>query len=222
VIAEVMHGPYRLHMSLIQMQHDDDDGLSLRDVSSVVLKGVNLSVGKGQGRAIVGPSGSGKTSLFRAISDLDPNTGRVALGLHDREAMAAPEWRRRVAYVPAEPAWWLQLAGDHADAEARSLAGSFGLDETLLLKPVSTLSTGERQRLALAIAFARKPDVLLLDEPTSALDDDNRHDVEAAILSHVAGGGILLIASHDKGQLERLALEEIHIEYGALVNEGRA
>lgn len=182
-----------------------------------MLKGITLSVSKGQGCAIVGASGSGKTSLFRAIADLDPNTGKVCLGNYSRDDMSAPDWRSRVAYVPAEPAWWLPRAGDHLDAEARKLSVALGVPDELMGKPVSSLSTGERQRLALAIAFARKPDVLLLDEPTSALDDDNRDGVEAAILSHVANGGILLIASHDKGQVDRLGLDVRHMDGGCLL-----
>jgi phosphate-transporting ATPase len=203
-------------------QQEPATGLEVSDLASAVLKGVALTVAAGQGRAIVGPSGSGKTSLFRAIADLDPGSGAVALAGRPRESFTPGEWRSRVAYVPAEPAWWLSKAGDHADAEARRFAERLGLGADLLAKPVKSLSTGERQRLALAIAFARRPDALLLDEPTSALDDENRDDVEAAILERLADGAALLIASHDMGQVERLGLDVVHMADGRLDHGGEA
>lgn len=193
-------------------------GLRIAGLSSAVLKDVALSVGGGEGRAITGPSGSGKTSLFRAIADLDPNEGDVSLSGRARQQFAPGDWRRRVAYVPAEPAWWLTQAGDHADGAAREVAGRLGLSTALLEKPVKSLSTGERQRLALAIAFARNPDVLLLDEPTSALDEDNREIVEGMIREQMTGGAALLVASHDPAQLGRLGLQPVRIDGGRIVD----
>lgn len=184
-----------------------------------MLSSISLSIGGGEGRAIVGPSGSGKTSLFRAIADLDPNEGTVRLGGALRESFSPGEWRRRVAYVPAEPAWWLPKAGDHADGAAREIAERLGLAPALMDKPVKSLSTGERQRLALACAIARRPDVLLLDEPTSALDEENRDDAEAVIMEALAGGAVLLIASHDPEQIERLGLRTIHVDGGRITDE---
>src|SRR5215831_4060928 len=55
----------------------------------------------------------GKTLLLRAIADLDPNDGFVSLDGRDRAAIAAPEWRRLVGYVPAEPGWWADTVGEH-------------------------------------------------------------------------------------------------------------
>lgn len=197
---------------------EQNSGLVICGLSTPVLDGIDLSVTHGQGCAVVGPSGSGKTSLFRAITDLDPNHGTVKLDGQDRSSFAAPDWRTRVAYVPAEPAWWLHLAGDHANADARRIAATLGVANDLLDKPITMLSTGERQRLALAIAFARQPQVLLLDEPTSALDEGNRDDVESAIRAHVDDGGILLIASHDKAQVARLELTVLRLEDGRLTD----
>lgn len=215
-IAGFRRAPYRQRMA-DGPDSASSSGLRIAGLSSAVLKGVSLSVGGGEGRAITGPSGSGKTSLFRAIADLDPNEGTVSLSGEFRESVTPGDWRRRVAYVPAEPAWWLTHAGDHADAVARDVADRLGLSSALLEKPVKSLSTGERQRLALAIAFARKPEVLLLDEPTSALDEDNRDEVETLIREQMAGGAALLMASHDPAQLERLGLQPVRIDGGRIV-----
>ncbi|WP_417514652.1 ABC transporter ATP-binding protein [Minwuia sp.] len=216
-IADLRRRAYRRRMNDVNAG-DDDEGLLVRNLSSAVICEMSLSLGRGQGRAIVGPSGSGKTSLFRALADLDPNEGEVVVNGTARAVIAPAEWRRRVAYVPAEPAWWLPTAGDHADAAARRIATDLGLTEKVLEKPVSALSTGERQRLALAVAFAREPEVLLLDEPTSALDEDNRDDVETAILDRLKTGTVMLIASHDRRQVERLGLEIVHIADGRIVD----
>lgn len=220
-VAAGQSGFYRQGMSG-EAGSGQSDGLTIGNLSSAVLNNVALTVARGEGRAIVGPSGSGKTSLFRAIADLDPNTGQVSLGAAPRENFSPGEWRRRVAYVPAEPAWWLTRAGDHADAAAREVAGTLGLPSDLMNKSVKSLSTGERQRLALAIAFARKPDVLLLDEPTSALDEDNRDQVETLIAGLLKAGAILLIASHDPEQVARLGLESLHVAEGHIVAEAAA
>lgn len=190
--------------------------LEISGLGSAVIRDVSLRLAPGEGRAVVGPSGSGKTSLFRAIADLDPNEGEIMLSGRARSATPAPEWRRCVAYVPAEPGWWLTLAGEHVPPEATPMVERLGLSLGLLEKPVSALSTGERQRLALAIAFAREPEVLLLDEPTSALDEENRDAVEAAVRDMLAGGAAMLIASHDRGQVERLGLATLYMKDGRL------
>jgi phosphate-transporting ATPase len=201
---------------------DNGEGVSrleVRGLGSAVIRDVSLRLGAGEGLAVVGPSGSGKTSLFRAIADLDPNEGEVLLSGEARSRMPAPEWRRRVAYVPAEPAWWLETAGEHLPEGGAAMAERLGLAPALLGKPVASLSTGERQRLALAAAFARAPQVLLLDEPTSALDEGNRGDVEDAVLEMLADGAALLIASHDPAQVARLGLAVLHMRDGRVEEE---
>ncbi len=104
--------------------------------------------------AVRGPSGAGKTLLMRAIADLDPNEGRVALDGEDRAAMPAPLWRRRVTYVPAEPGWWADTIGEHfVDwAGALPLIERVGLTDAAKSWPVARCSTGERPGLALVRA----------------------------------------------------------------------
>jgi ABC-type multidrug transport system ATPase subunit len=108
----------------------------------------------------MGPSGAGKSLLLRAIVDLDPNTGSVALGEQARAAMPANEWRKCVALVPADSGWWSDRVRDHfpAKLEAAELIEKLGLGGALEWE-VGRLSTGERQRLALARALAsgRRP-----------------------------------------------------------------
>ena len=118
------------------------------------LEAVTLSVAGGQCVAIGGTSGSGKTRLLRAIADLDPVPGhieyRMTLAGRDHLHFSGAEWRRRVAYVAAESQWWFDDVARHfsvtPDAEHYQ---ALGLDISILQRPVSHLSTGERQRLAL-------------------------------------------------------------------------
>ena len=143
--------------------------------------------------AIEGPSGSGKTRLLRAIADLDAAAGYVYLEGVERREMPGPEWRRRVRYASAEPAWWGAKAREHFPATAK------------LDRPISELSTGERQRLGLVRAIADEPRVLLLDEPTSALDAQAAALAEELIKFQILLGRIVILVSHDSQQLTRLA-----------------
>ena len=79
----------------------------------------------------MGPSGSGKTLLLRAIADLDPSEGNVSLGDENKESVAAPEWRRRISYVAAEPGWWAATPADHFG----DWSAAHALAEALLLSP---------------------------------------------------------------------------------------
>lgn len=193
--------------------------LVVRNLHSAVLRGIDLTLAKGEGLAVTGPSGSGKTSLFRALADLDPNAGDVTLDGQPRDIMRPEHWRQRVRYVPAEPGWWLEIAGDHLDAAAKETAGDLGLAPDLLSHAISSLSTGERQRLALAMAFAARPDVLVLDEPTSALDEENRELVETLIRHAMQQGAAMLLASHDPAQIARLGLSEMPMKDGAMTHD---
>jgi ABC-type iron transport system FetAB ATPase subunit len=157
--------------------------------------------------AIEGPSGSGKTRLLRAIADLDAAAGYVYLEGVERREMPGPEWRRRVRYASAEPAWWGAKAREHFPATAKldRLLSAVGLESVLLDRPISELSTGERQRLGLVRAIADEPRVLLLDEPTSALDAQAAALAEELIKFQILLGRIVILVSHDSQQLTRLA-----------------
>lgn len=72
-----------------------------------------FTVERGECTALSGPSGCGKTLLLRAIADLDPAEGTVLLDGEDRNHMSAPQWRRKVGWLPAESSWWFDVVGDH-------------------------------------------------------------------------------------------------------------
>jgi len=171
------------------------------------LADVSLDVHPGEVMLIEGPSGSGKTRLLRAIADLDAAAGYVYLEGVERREMPGPEWRRRVRYASAEPAWWGAKAREHFPATAKldRLLSAVGLESVLLDRPISELSTGERQRLGLVRAIADEPRVLLLDEPTSALDAQAAALAEELIKFQILLGRIVILVSHDSQQLTLLA-----------------
>lgn len=181
--------------------------LKIEKLRVLSLPPLSFEVEGGACLAIEGPSGSGKSRLLRAIADLDPADGSVWLDEAERHDYRPSDWRRLVRFVPAEAGWWHATALEHFSSAgaARNLARQFGVAEGRLGAEIGTLSTGERQRLAFARALEDDPAVLLLDEPTAALDAAATALVEAEIERRLAAGAVVLIASHDEAQIERLS-----------------
>lgn len=162
-----------------------------------------------------GVSGAGKSRLLRAIADLEPNTLKLRWNNHRREDLPVTEWRQRLQYLPAEPVWWTETAGDTISPSCQHLASELGLDPALLGKPISQLSTGERQRCALLRALSVKPAILLLDEPTAALDKTSSMQVEALLQRWVKEEDHAIIwVSHNADQRQRLATQQWQIKDG--------
>jgi phosphate-transporting ATPase len=195
--------------------------LQVRDLRTAILNPTSFIVSAGECIAVNGRSGSGKTLLLRAIADLDPNQGLVTLKGRDRSTIPAPEWRRLVGYVPAEPGWWAETAGDHfADwTVALPLLQDLRLPAEMKAWPVARLSTGERLRLALVRALLIRPKVLLLDEPTAALDATSVAAVEVLIAAQVRAGLAVLWVTHDPAQVQRVAHRRLVVEAGYVREE---
>jgi len=195
--------------------------LSVRNLKRLSIGPVDLDVAAHDIVALCGPSGVGKSLLLRAIADLDPNEGTLSLLGESRESMSAPVWRRQVMYVPAHTGWWADTVEPHfvglSLALVKDTLHRLGLESTALGWQVSNLSTGERQRLALARALAYAPKVLLLDEPTSGLDADNATRVEKLVGEVAAGGVAVLFVTHDMAQAKRLGTRRLDMTSGQVV-----
>lgn len=191
--------------------------LTIRELKTPLIGPIDLALHAGEAVAVSGPSGAGKSLFLRAIADLDESTGHVSLDGTEREAMQAPEWRRKVAYVPAESGWWADRVQDHftETTDLSSLLQQVGLADARTWE-VARLSTGERQRLALARALQAEPQVLLLDEPTSALDPPSVALVEVLLKQQLAAKRSLLIVSHDPDQPGRLGARRFVMDKGRL------
>ncbi len=159
--------------------------------------------------------------MLRAIADLDPATGQVSLDGNDRNSMPAHEWRRRVTYVASDSGWWLERVGDHFEAPdiAAGYLVRLGFHGDVMTWPVTRLSTGERQRLALLRAMVQNPRVLLLDEPTSALDPEATAKVESLLHEKIAAGVIVLLVTHDVAQAKRMSERRYQMRDGVLSEE---
>ena len=195
--------------------------LSIRNLKRLSIGPVDLDVSARDIVSLCGPSGVGKSLLLRAIAALDPSEGQLSLLGESREAMSAPDWRRQVMYVPAYAGWWADTVEPHFAGLSRALVKDtlhrLGLESTALGWQVANLSTGERQRLALARALVHAPKVLLLDEPTSGLDGDNAVRAEKLIGDVAAGGMAVMFVTHDSAQADRLGTRRLDMASGQLL-----
>jgi tungstate transport system ATP-binding protein len=206
------------------------DDVSLQAGSTTILNRLSLTILPGAPTLIVGPNGSGKTTLLRLCMGLAaPSSGRVTWGgrvesTPTRRAILfqRPVMLRRTA--AANIAFALAQAGVPQGQRAQRIAALLdrvGLSD-LAQRPARRLSGGEQQRLALARALARDPEILLLDEPTANLDPAATRSVEEIVLMAAQSGIKIVMASHDLGQVRRLAGEVIFLVRGALCEQGRA
>ncbi len=195
--------------------------LSVRDLASAVLGPVSLEVATGECVAVRGASGAGKSLLLRAIADLDPNQGDVALNGVTRNDMPAYAWRRQVALVPAESGWWADIVGEHfiAAPPDMGLLEALGLAAEALDWTVARLSSGEKHRLAILRALSLRPKALLLDEPSASLDETSTERLEAVLQEQSAQGIPVLLVTHDAAQAGRLGARVITMAGGRIADQ---
>jgi tungstate transport system ATP-binding protein len=199
------------------------ENVSLSAGETEILRDLRLSLTPGTPTVLLGPNGSGKSTLLRVAMGLAaPTAGRVTWGERatpgERLAMVfqRPVMLRRTA--AANIAYALGARGTTRIAE---LLAQVGL-EALADRPARKLSGGEQQRLALARALARDPEVLFLDEPTASLDPAATKSVEDIIRSVAASGVKIVMATHDIGQARRLAGEIVFLVRGRLAERADA
>src|SRR5437763_4800138 len=158
--------------------------------------------------------------LLRVLHGLlRPSAGSVLQDGNMRQAMVfqRPFALRMTAMANVALALWLRGARWREAKEQALLAlGKVGL-AGLALRNARTLSGGQLQRMALARAWALKPHVLLLDEPTASLDPHAKREVEALMAGFAASGMTLVFASHNLGQVKRLATRVVYIEQGRVL-----
>jgi ATP-binding cassette subfamily B protein len=170
------------------------------DPKTPVISGVNLRIAAGETVAFVGPTGAGKSTLAKLVTRFyDPGRGRVLIDGHDLRLVTLASLRRQLGVVPQEPFLFATTIRENlafarpeaADDEIWAAVRQVGLAEvidrmpdgldTIVHERGQTLSSGERQLLALARAFLAQPRVLVLDEATSNLDLQSEARIEAAL-----------------------------------------
>lgn len=182
---------------------------------------VSLHIHAGACLGVSGPSGAGKSLLLRAIADMEPHGGEVYLDGTEQCRFPAPVWRRQVALLPAESMWWSDTVGEHFTRVDADGFDRLGIDRHILTWPVSRLSSGERQRLALLRLMENHPRLLLLDEPTANLDPDNTARVEELVRDYrAATGAAVLWVGHLQAQLQRVADHMVGLTAGQILSAG--
>ncbi|MGH6738959.1 MAG: ABC transporter ATP-binding protein [Casimicrobiaceae bacterium] len=206
----------------------DEVSFAVRNVT--ILDRVTLSIGAGTPTVIVGPNGSGKTTLLRlAMGLVRPTSGRVTSGSRadassERRAIVfqRPVMLRRTAEANLRYALAAaNVPASERDARVRELLALVGLT-SVADRPARKLSGGEQQRLALARALAKDPQILFLDEPTASLDPAATKSVEDLICGIAARGIKVVMSTHDLGEARRLAGEVVLMHRGRIVEANDA
>jgi tungstate transport system ATP-binding protein len=181
------------------------NGVAISTGATTMLDRLSLQVRTGAPTAIVGPNGSGKTTLLRVMMGLvAPSAGDMQISAGTRAIVfQKPVMLRRT--VADNVAFALRAAGQPGDDSAiANLLDQVGLS-TLGTRPARKLSGGEQQRLGIARALARRPQLLLLDEATASLDPAQTKIIEDLIGTIADAGVKVVFATHDLGQARRLA-----------------
>lgn len=179
---------------------------------------------------IMGPNGAGKTKLLRALHGVERlATGQMTwqVPLEAAQTQQAfvfqqPIMLRRT--VQENLAYPLRLSGigrSEAMTEAATWAARVGLGDALD-RAAPRLSGGEKQKLALARALIRKPQIVFLDEPCANLDGPATREIERLLQEAQAQGTRIVMATHDVGQARRLADEVVFLMHGQIIEEGPA
>jgi polar amino acid transport system ATP-binding protein len=213
-----------------------------------VLKGVSLTVRKGETICIIGPSGSGKTTFIRCINHLEKiDSGRIEvnghlIGYRQRNGKLVEDSERNIARQRTEigmvfqrfnlfphktalenvieaPVHVLGTPRERASDYAKALLGRVGLGDKLDTYP-GKLSGGQQQRVAIARALAMGPSLMLFDEPTSALDPEVTGEVLSVMEELASAGMTMIVVTHEMGFARKAADRVVMMDEGLIIEEG--
>ena len=186
--------------------------LTKRFGAITAVDGLDLAVEEGEVFGFLGPNGAGKTTTTRLVLDaLRPTSGSVAvLGGTARD----PAVRSRIGVLPADLhfdarltgrdlfAYVGRLRGDDAGAEVDALCERFALDPD---RRIDELSTGNKRKVGIVVAFAHDPELLVLDEPTSGLDPIMQEEFHDLVRERNAAGATVFLSSHVLAEVQEMA-----------------
>lgn len=220
-------------MSLIQVK-----GVRKSFAGTEVLKGIDLTIDKGEVVCLIGPSGSGKSTLLRCLNRLEEiSEGFISVdeqSLYDKN-INTNKLREKLGMVfqafnlfpnlnVINNITLAPLAVKKADVKsseekAMKLLEQVGLKEKVLVYP-DKLSGGQKQRVAIARALAMEPEIMLFDEPTSALDPEMVGEVLQVMKSLAVEGMTMVVVTHEMGFAKEVADRVMFMDSGIIVEEG--
>jgi Cu-processing system ATP-binding protein len=190
-----------------------------------VLKGMNLSIPKGQATGIVGPNGAGKTTLIKTILGLVKADSGV-IKVNGKPLDKDGEYRRNIGYMPQVARYpenmrvyelldFIKGIREQEPVFEQELIEQFAL-ESELKKPLRTLSGGNRQKVGATLAMMFNPEILFFDEPTAGLDPRSSHKFKKRVQAEKENGKTVIITSHIMSELEQLVDHVIFILDGQI------
>lgn len=208
---------------------------------NLVLKGIDLTVNKGDVVVIIGPSGSGKTTFLRCLNFLEQaDAGNIRIGdvnvdlgrahkkdilrLRRKSAMVFQSYnlfsnRTALENVIEGPVVVQKRDKKACEAEARKILSDVGLGEKYDAYPAQ-LSGGQQQRVGIARALAMKPDVILFDEPTSALDPELVGEVLSVMIKLARQGMTMIVVTHEMQFAQQVASRVVVMDGGNIIEQG--
>ncbi|GAA1282394.1 ABC transporter ATP-binding protein [Streptomyces javensis] len=199
------------------------------------VRGIDLTVGRGEILAFLGPNGAGKTTTLRMLTTLLPPSGGEA-EIAGRDLLRDPAGvRRRIGYVAQsgglDPGCSVReelvtqgrlhlMAKGAAAGRAEELAGELGLSG-LMDRPTAALSGGQRRRVEIALGLVNRPEVLFLDEPTTGLDPGSRAELWDLVRRvRAEHGTTVFLTTHYLDEADALADRIVVVDAGRIVAEG--
>ena len=196
----------RAKIKFIPAVESGNDVLAVRDVemsfpNKVLFKDLNLDIYRGEKVALIGPNGAGKSTLFKIImNELEPMQGEVKFGTNVNTAYFHQEQKTlNLDNTVIDEIW---DANPHlTQTEVRNMLGAFLFENEDVFKRISSLSGGERARVAILKLILSQSNFLLLDEPTNHLDIDSKEVLEEALVNYT---GTIFTISHDRYFLNKV------------------
>ena len=214
------------------------EGLKKDFGGNEVLKGVNVTINKGDVVCVIGPSGSGKSTFLRCLNLLEhPTDGRIIFEGDDLTDKKVDINRHRqkmgmvfqqfnlfphmtvLKNLTIAPTMLKNVPKEEAEKKALELLGRVGLADRANDYP-NKLSGGQKQRVAIVRALCMEPDVMLFDEPTSALDPEMVGEVLDVMKDLAAAGLTMVVVTHEMGFAREVATRVLFLDDGNIVEEG--
>ena len=216
------------------------EGLEVTYPGRAVLKGIDLEVKKGEFVGVLGSTGSGKSTLAQALNGIIPNLigaevkGKVTSFGKDTRETSVAEFSKKIGFVFQDPDAQIfalkvkdevefgidNLRLGRKDERVKKALEMAGLTEYIDSDP-TTLSQGQKQKLAIASVLALEPEALILDEPVSSLDHKSAGEVYAILHELNRKGTTIIVIEHDTEWIAKYATRAIVIENGKILLDGR-